>query len=759
MKSRFLLSQRLIGGIALSVLGVAAAVYLYSEHARVMNREREQLLAQSHVVEENISQHLRALHRLLGNLRQQMPPSDSRGQLNSYLAALTDGMVSVRTIAVLNAEGRTIAASRPEIIGFDARQRDYFLAVQRNPDADMLYISPPYRTSLGVYAINVTRMRTGAHGEFAGVVTATLDPEYFAPLLDSVRYAADMKVSLTHPDGTEFLAMPRQPSAGNSLPERKALLRQHVQSGRELTVQSVPDTGDRHARLVVQRTIELAGVKADKPLVLEIDRSLDEIEAIPIRDARAVGILYLLIVIASISGLLAYQRKQAEAVSREAAAAQAIRDSEHLMTTITNNLPAMVGYWTAELRCRFANGAYLEWFGRAPQEMIGIHIRELLGEELFQKNLPYMLGALCGESQQFERTLVKPNGATGYTLADYIPDISNGRVNGFFVLVSDITPFKEAQMALAESEWKLRTIIEIEPECVTVLSSTATVLQMNQAGLDMIGAALEEEVIAVDLNTLIVLQYQQAFQAMIASVNQGNSGALVFELAGLAGVVRWIECRAVPMRDRDQHITGSLCVMRDITERKRAERELEQLAQTDSLTGLANRRHFIALAEQELRRADRYGGPQSILMVDIDHFKKINDSHGHKCGDAVIRRFAELCRSSLRSQDVVGRIGGEEFAVLLPETDCAHALDAADALRRRVEQVEVRTERDEAIRFTVSIGVTCRMPGGHASLDTLLGEADEALYAAKNTGRNKVCSAGAASGLPASTERQHSTTT
>jgi diguanylate cyclase len=752
MKSRSLLAQRLIGGIALSVLGVAAAAYLYSEHTRVMDREREQLLAQSHVVEENIGHHLRTLHRLLGNLRQQLPPPERRAQFNNYLAALTDGMDSVRTIGVLDAGGRTVAASRPEIIGFDARQREYFEAVRQNPNADMLYISRPYTTSLGVYAINVTRMLTGQRGEFAGVITATLDATYFETLLDSVRYAADMRVSLTHPDGTEFLAIPAQPAAANRLPERTALLRQHVQGRREITVRSVPKSGDRHARLVMLRTIGLAGVKADQPLVLEIDRSLDEIEAIPIRDARAVGILYLLVLAASVFGLLAYQRKQAEAASREAAAAQALHESQHLMATITDNLPAMVGYWTAELRCRFANGAYFEWFGRTPQDMIGIHIRELLGEELFQKNLPYMLGALCGESQQFERTLVKPDGAVGYTLAEYIPDVSDGRVNGFFVLVSDITSFKEAQMALAESEWKLRTIIEIEPECVTILSSTATVLQMNQAGLDMIGVALEEEVIGIDLNTLIVPQYQQAFQTTIAGVNHGNSGLLVFELVGLAGVPRWIECRAVPMHDRDHRITGSLCVMRDITDRKRAERELEQLAQTDSLTGLANRRHFIALAEQELLRADRYGGPQSILMVDIDHFKKINDGHGHKCGDAVIRCFADLCRNSLRHQDIVGRIGGEEFAVLLPETDCAHALDAADALRRRVEQIEVRTERGEAIRFTVSIGVTCRTPGAHASLDTLLGEADEALYRAKNTGRNKVCSAG----LPALTERQHS---
>jgi diguanylate cyclase len=756
MKSRSLLAQRLIVGVALSVLGAAAAIYSYSEHVRVVSREREQLLAQSHVVEENISQQLRALYRLMEDLRTQIPPDNPR-QFNGYLAALSDGMVSTRTIAVLDANGRTVAASRPEVLGFDARERDYFQAVRRNPDADMLYISPPFNTSLGVYAISVSRMLTGERGEFAGVITATLDPEYFAPLLDSVRYARDMAVSLVYPDGAEFLTVPTQQKSGNTgLAERKTLLLQHLRSGRDVTVQSTVEVGERGARLVLQRTIGLPGVKIDKPLVLEIDRSIDEVLAIPIRDTRVLGILYLLILAGSIFALLAYQRKQAEAESREAAAATAIHDSERLMTTVTNHLPAMVAYWTDELRCRFANGAYLEWFGRAPQQMVGMRIQDLLGEELFRKNERYIRSALRGESQQFERTLVKPDGTTGYTWAQYIPDRNNGRVDGFFVLVSDITPLKEMQMALAESEWKLRTIIEIEPECVTILSAGGTLLQMNQAGLDMIGAASEKEVLGIDLNALIVPQYQQAFQAMLAGVNRGDSGVLSFELVGLKGVERWIECHAVPMRDRDQCITGSLCVMRDVTDRKKAERELEQLAQTDSLTGLANRRHFMALAEQELGRSDRYGSPESILMVDIDHFKRINDTWGHKCGDAVIHRFAELCRSTLRRQDIIGRIGGEEFAVLLPETDCAHALVAADVLRHRVEQVEVRTERNEVIRFTVSIGITCRMPGAHTALDMLLGEADAAMYEAKKTGRNKVCRAGAVAGLPMFTETRHS---
>ncbi|MGE5623293.1 MAG: GGDEF domain-containing protein, partial [Bacillota bacterium] len=183
-----------------------------------------------------------------------------------------------------------------------------------------------------------------------------------------------------------------------------------------------------------------------------------------------------------------------------------------------------------------------------------------------------------------------------------------------------------------------------------------------------------------------------------------------------------------------------------ITDRKRAEQELQHLAQSDSLTGLANRRHFMALAAQELGRSARYGGPLAVLMADIDRFKKINDTYGHKSGDTVIRRMAELCRRTLRSVDVVGRLGGEEFAVLLPQTDLRHAVEVAELLRQRIGQTEVHTDSGEVIRFTVSIGAAS-WTDKIKDIEALLAQADEALYAAKNTGRNKVCEyQGAAAG-------------
>ncbi|MGE5621701.1 MAG: PAS domain-containing protein, partial [Bacillota bacterium] len=547
MKPDSLFAQRLIVAVALVVLGIAAILNYVQEHGRVFNREQDRLQTQAHVIDENLSQNLRALSGVLDNIRLQLPADDPPGKLNRYLKALSDGMPSVRTIAVLNSDGYAIAASRPELVGFRLigpdynRRPEFQLAAHSDPD--MLYVSPPFRSTLGPIVVGVSRAWTDARGEFAGVVIAALDRNYFAPLLNAIRYASDMKAALVHWDGEVFLTQPERngPAETNFL-QQGDFFQEHRQSGRDMTVLPSVRIGKGDARMMLQRTVKPAGLKMDKPLVVEIDRSIDEIYARWRRDARLFTVLYALILIASLFGLLAYQRKQKEADLREAEAAQRVQASERFMKTITDHLPAMVAYWSDELRCRFANGAHLEWFGKTAQELIGMRIQDLLGDELFRKNEPYIRTALKGERQQFERTLTKADGSIGYTWAQYIPDRVEGKVRGFFVLVSDITPLEEAQRALAESEWKLRTIIETDPECVTLLSADGTVQQMNPAGLAMIGAASGPQIIGTNLGTMIDGQYRPAFNTLLAGVCEGKSGILTFELVGLAGIRRWLEC-------------------------------------------------------------------------------------------------------------------------------------------------------------------------------------------------------------------------
>jgi len=174
----------------------------------------------------------------------------------------------------------------------------------------------------------------------------------------------------------------------------------------------------------------------------------------------------------------------------------------------------------------------------------------------------------------------------------------------------------------------------------------------------------------------------------------------------------------------------------DITKRKQNEEKLNELATTDDLTGLINRRRFLELSQHEKKRSNRYGSPLSLLMLDIDHFKNINDTYGHPAGDTVLIELKNTSLRMLRGIDIIARVGGEEFAVLLPETDLKNAEKVADRFRKAVEILEI-PYNGETIQLTISIGIT-DMKNKDDTISVMWERSDKALYKAKNSGRNRV---------------------
>lgn len=181
---------------------------------------------------------------------------------------------------------------------------------------------------------------------------------------------------------------------------------------------------------------------------------------------------------------------------------------------------------------------------------------------------------------------------------------------------------------------------------------------------------------------------------------------------------------------------GRVWFFRDITERKQLQRALEDMSYRDALTGIANRRHFFKRAGEEFARAQRSGVPFSLIFLDIDAFKRINDRWGHASGDRVLSGFCIAAAGVLRHGDLFGRIGGEEFAVLLPATDAAGACALAERLRQRA-QAQAVVKAPEAFGYTVSAGVAT-LAATDESFESVLARADEALYTAKHAGGNVV---------------------
>lgn len=204
--------------------------------------------------------------------------------------------------------------------------------------------------------------------------------------------------------------------------------------------------------------------------------------------------------------------------------------------------------------------------------------------------------------------------------------------------------------------------------------------------------------------------------------------------------LRWFMAKVTPLVHRrgtkDVKKVGAVVSHMDITDRKQIELDYFKLASTDPLTELPNRRFFEQYAKMELERLRRFGGEMSLLMLDLDHFKLINDTHGHLAGDDVLRQVAAHCKAAVRGSDLFARIGGEEFVALLLGTDEAGAILLAEKLRSIIENLRIKTGAG-TLRVTSSIGVSAVM-SKDLSINASLDRADKALYAAKNAGRNIV---------------------
>jgi diguanylate cyclase (GGDEF)-like protein len=199
---------------------------------------------------------------------------------------------------------------------------------------------------------------------------------------------------------------------------------------------------------------------------------------------------------------------------------------------------------------------------------------------------------------------------------------------------------------------------------------------------------------------------------------------------------QWFEGRFYPIKDRTHEVHSVIWLTINITERKNMEEQLNKLSEKDALTGAFNRRHFIQVFDQEFSIAKRYKNKLSVLLIDIDNFKEINDTFGHNAGDAVLKRFVIFCEDILRNSDLFARYGGEEFIVMLPNTPSLGAAIIAERIRTNIEEIFVTYEK-QTIQFTISIGISLVLDNDTNST-AVLSRAETALYQAKKKGRNRI---------------------
>ena len=191
------------------------------------------------------------------------------------------------------------------------------------------------------------------------------------------------------------------------------------------------------------------------------------------------------------------------------------------------------------------------------------------------------------------------------------------------------------------------------------------------------------------------------------------------------------------VRSPNGQFEGHILILRDISRTKKMMKKLKELARVDDLTGLFNRRYFLERFQMELLRAQRYGHDTCLLMLDLDHFKKVNDTYGHAIGDQVLKKTGSLIRKMIRAMDLSGRFGGEEFCIALPETDLKGAVVFANRLRLALSRLRISPVNGKPFRVTCSIGVWL-IDESNSDVNVHLDEVDKALYRAKRSGRNRV---------------------
>ncbi|WP_157218732.1 GGDEF domain-containing protein [Flavisphingomonas formosensis] len=296
---------------------------------------------------------------------------------------------------------------------------------------------------------------------------------------------------------------------------------------------------------------------------------------------------------------------------------------------------------------------------------------------------------------------------------------------------------RHAREELIESRATLERIFAASPIPVVISNRNGRILDLNDSAREFIGFTAGP----VEGTSLQEFYVDPTDRERIFALldRDGRVRDLELDVRLSDGAQRTVMIRATQVDTREGPIIISGII--DISNRKAIERSLERLASTDTLTGLPNRLSFFTAARTEMLRAHRTGAPLTLLMVDLDHFKLINDGFGHQMGDRVLRSFAKACTSVLKGSDLAARLGGEEFALLLPNADIEHGLAIGEQLRLSVEQLRF-PEIGEDLRLTVSIGAAA-VNNVEPDLDAALAQADIALYEAKRRGRNCVVSAGA----------------
>jgi diguanylate cyclase (GGDEF)-like protein/PAS domain S-box-containing protein len=425
-------------------------------------------------------------------------------------------------------------------------------------------------------------------------------------------------------------------------------------------------------------------------------------------------------------------------ITERRAAQLRIESSEQRLADLIDAIPAMVGYFDMQERCQYANDAGLRLQGVQRSDAVGMTLRHALGEATYALHAPAVQEVLSGKRARLEGHVVF-QGRDAHFQANLIPDrVEGGPQRGFYIMTFDITALKEAQARQADSERRLRAIADNLPVSIAYVDSDRRFRFINRTGLEW-GGLTADAVLGQRVDDCIAERHVSLRRDALSRALAGERVLLDIDISE-STTGRSLQCVYLPDIQADGSIAGVYGLETDVSTLKDAQRRLSLLVRSDALTGLANRYQFNDQMPQVLARARRARTGIALMFLDIDHFKLINDTHGHAAGDAVLQAFAQRLTQSVRVTDTVARLGGDEFVVIL---EGVHDESEPQVVARKIIASVTRPMDIEGrpLELTTSIGIAFSADVGASSegeqrTQELLALADEALYCAKAAGRN-----------------------
>lgn len=397
--------------------------------------------------------------------------------------------------------------------------------------------------------------------------------------------------------------------------------------------------------------------------------------------------------------------------------------------------PSAVFSLDAQWRITNANSQTIQQLDSTRSKLVGASMLKLVAGDDMQRVEALLNDALSGESARFDCTLVTSEQRRIEVSIVLIPVTTAGKVSGVLAIADNITERRQSEWRLQESRQMLQLVIDNIPQRVFWKDTELYFLGCNKAFCADAGLDDPQQIVGKTDSDFAWKEEAEAYRQDDLRTIQNGIARINYEEAQHRGdgSVGWLRTSKIPLTDGQGLKVGVLGVYEDITERKRLEQGLEHMALYDSLTGLPNRAHFLARLEQAVDKAKWHGTLVGLMYFDIDKFKRINDTYGHDVGDEVIVQFATRVKNAIRESDVVGRLGGDEFCLLIdmPNRQAVHKLAAKliDIMRPLMQA------GGNALQVGTSIGIAFHEPGIMA--DELIRRADQAMYLAKQAGGNQ----------------------